>query len=616
MAWLCGYAAIQVSFLYLTDGTRIQIKYIMDKDLYIKVHKQGYSPSNLIYEGNVFNISSTKCNFYIYFQNELDNKLYKLHYDWNIEIREVSKKRRIVMEEKNAFEKTMSMVNELFSKIFAYNCKLLKLCNDENYNPTFAEIFDFYITSNAMSFLKNFYCQFIESPGILLNGRCIIEGLAIKAAYENKTINNINVELLKKQDAIIEYRQYKKFKEIMAIVSIPDETKNKYEEAVNYYKTTLKTFTDKEVDSIINSQIPFLCNPKMTYRKLIEDNLGKEMAEYYSVLSIFIHPRSNEMINMDLHTTLLLDIVMLINEVYGSLPGGDININYLLYFITHDKDAEMFNDLIKAECTQMEIIQADFKKNFGDNYTSDTFHMISMLIQEMMFDTIFGMTEQVKSKFKVMLELLASYHEVYLVQEDVENSFRLLQYHEDASISRSCNDRNGLDEVLKKAYVYYKKKYPNGVDFEQFSHKYVSNVGFTIDEDGNVKTINQLVNSLCNLFEDSVSGIKTSDVLKLNYVEAQMLSHANGYMWYANSGAWGNTFNVYTNINRLISYICIYMSNIYKNGYKETKEYKDKKTSNVLKHAGIFIRDNNKSIAEILYKKESFLYETITFPIE
>ena len=74
----------------LPDGTRIHIQYIMDKDLYIKVYKEGYSPSNLIYEGKVFNIKGVKNDFYLYFQNKSDGKLYKLHYDWNIEIREAS----------------------------------------------------------------------------------------------------------------------------------------------------------------------------------------------------------------------------------------------------------------------------------------------------------------------------------------------------------------------------------------------------------------------------------------------------------------------------------------------------------------------------------------------
>lgn len=30
----------------------------------------------------------------------------------------------------------------------------------------------------------------------------------------------------------------------------------------------------------------------------------------------------------------------------------------------------------------------------------------------------------------------------------------------------------------------------------------------------------------------------------LDYVESQMISHANGYLWYANSGSWGDIVNI------------------------------------------------------------------------
>lgn len=33
--------------------------------------------------------------------------------------------------------------------------------------------------------------------------------------------------------------------------------------------------------------------------------------------------------------------------------------------------------------------------------------------------------------------------------------------------------------------------------------------------------------------------------MKIDYVESQMISHANGYMWFANSGAWMDTYNIF-----------------------------------------------------------------------
>ena len=44
----------------------------------------------VVLKGNVFNISGQKGNFYIWFQNESDNKLYKLNYNFNIIINEVN----------------------------------------------------------------------------------------------------------------------------------------------------------------------------------------------------------------------------------------------------------------------------------------------------------------------------------------------------------------------------------------------------------------------------------------------------------------------------------------------------------------------------------------------
>lgn len=512
---------------------------------------------------------------------------------------------------KEIFDKVMNEANTLFGKLFEYNNKLLKLCNDKTYTPSFDEVFDFYLTSHSMTFIKNFYFNHIEGPGILLNARCILEGLALKKAYKDGDIDEFNIELLKRQDSLIEHKQYKKFKELMEYVTIPEEKQKEYEEAVKFYKETLSSYSDEEIEKIMNSQIPFLCNPKMNYHQLIEEHLGKETADYYSMLSILIHPTSNEVNNVEFHTFILLDTFNWIKNIYSFLPDGQIDLRqYAYFYIFSSKDAEKFRDSILEECTQMEQVQADFVKNFGNNYVSDTFHMVSMLIQEMMFDAVFGFNEQVKCKWKVMIELLASFYEVYLNQDDVENTYRMLQYHEDVAIARAFHQDDDAKENIDKAFKHYQKKYPNGIDYDQFTHKYVSTLGYTVDEKGKVKNLTQLVNQLCNLFDDDkATGLNSKDVLKLNYVESQMMSHANGYMWFANSGAWGDALSVFMNANQVISFICFYMSNIYKDGYEQTKLYKDKKTCNVLKKAGTFIRDNTGRIRELLLKKDANLYK-------
>lgn len=512
------------------------------------------------------------------------------------------------MEGKEIFERVMNESNELFGKIFDYNSILLERCNDSSYEPSYEEIFDFYITSHAMTFLKNFYYSYIEAPSIFLNARCIIEGLALKEAFRSNYFDEFNLEFLKKQDALIEYKQYKKFKEIYENFLIPDELKEKYDESYEFYKKTLCSTSEADLKKIVNSQIPFVCDPKLSYRQIIEDNLGSDFAMRYSLISTIIHPTSNEKLTTKGDTFTLLNTFELLKREYSKLPRSQGDLRTLSMFIFSSKDAEKFNDLIKAECTQLENIQHDFEKNFGNNYVSDTFHTISMSIQEMMFDSVFGFSEQVKSKWKTLVELLSGFYEVYLNNDDVDNSYRMLQYHEDVSIARSVKNEEEEDKALNKAYEHYKKKYPNGVDFDCFKHKFIMTSGFTIDEEGKVKSLTQLVNQLADLFDNEDTNVSYSDAIKLNYVEAQMISHANGYLWFANSGAWGDTNGLFYMFNSIMSFICFYLSNIYKDGYEETKQYKDKKTSNICKQAGKFIRDNTVELSKVLARKNGSLF--------
>lgn len=511
------------------------------------------------------------------------------------------------MEKSNGLEKLRLDLSDLFGRVFKYNTELLYKCNDHDYEPTFEEIFDFYITSHAMTFLKNFYYNYIESPAMLLNIRCIYEGIAIKAAYEAQKLNELNLELLKKQDALIEYNEYKNFSDIYESFMIPKDIEEKYNDAVSFYKDKLCSLSDEEVKKIVNSSIPFLCNSKISYHQIICENLGEDAARYYSLLSVLIHPNSNNSLSNDMLIHISMNAFLLLKVQYKDLPIGDGNLKYYEMILLTSADADEFSNLIKAECAQFEKIENEFKDRFDQNYVTDTFFKISMTIQEMMLDTIFSLTEQVKGKWKVMLELLAGFYEVYLNNDNVPDSFKLLEYYTEISKRRTCEDEEEVNRLLDLAYKTYINKYPNGIDFNKFSSKFTLTCGFTIDEEGKVKSITKLVNQLCDLFDEDVNGFKSSNVLKLNYVEAQMVSHANGYLWYANTGAWADVYGVFTSFNCLITFICMNMSESFKKAYAHTKDYKDKKTSNVLKQAAKFIKNNTKALCESLMKRDGVM---------
>ena len=49
----------------------------------------------------------------------------------------------------------------------------------------------------------------------------------------------------------------------------------------------------------------------------------------------------------------------------------------------------------------------------------------------------------------------------------------------------------------------------------------------------------------------------------LDYMESQMLSHANGYMWFANRGAFNDTNNVFIGIDVCLVSIIEKLYNIF-----------------------------------------------------
>lgn len=504
------------------------------------------------------------------------------------------------MDDKNLFDDLLKDVEELFGKVFSYNCKLLELCNKENYEPNYVEVFDFYITSNAMSLLKNFKYEYVESQGILLNARCVIEGLAVKEAFKKGRFDSTNFELLKRQCALIEYNQYKKFKDCYDFFLIPGELEKEYKESYDFFKKNLKSVSDKELKEIARSQAPFACNPKLSFKSIVEENLGESWAVRYAFLSSLIHPTSNAFETDKGIIFMLMDVIKLIKDEYDDMQDG-FSLRALGGMVFASPEALQMIESVKSECTDIENVMADFNKNFGRNYVSDTFHKISMTIQEMTFDMIFGLREQVKSKWKVLIETLAGFYESYLREKYVNDSFNLLQAHDNFNVYCLFGTKENKDKSLSESYDIYKAKFSNGIDFTEFSKKFESTTGYTIDESGKTKSLTYLVNQLADVFKTDEK-INSADMIKMNYVEAQMMSHANGYMWFANTGAWADVNNMYGIFNQIMCYICFCMSGIYKGFYEERNEYKYKKTSNILKSAGNHIRDNTKNIYRILAK--------------
>ena len=129
-----------------------------------------------------------------------------------------------------------------------------------------------------------------------------------------------------------------------------------------------------------------------------------------------------------------------------------------------------------------------------------------------------------------------------------------------------------------KAYELYLKIYPNGCSKENFDKSIVRTTGYTIDEKGCTLSLTKMVNTfLSNSF--SQFGECFIEPVKLDYVESQMLSHANGYMWFANTGAWADVFNLFKATDLIVIEILSKVQNVFElhreieESKKQTEEY-------------------------------------------
>ena len=113
---------------------------------------------------------------------------------------------------------------------------------------------------------------------------------------------------------------------------------------------------------------------------------------------------------------------------------------------------------------------------------------------------------------------------------------------------------------------------------------------------------------MADLFKEDGKGISNGHSIKLHYAESQMVSHANGYLWYANTGAWSDVNGLFYLFNQIMYTLCLGMSKLFEDSYEETNRESDKETSEVLKKAGESILFNTKNLFNSLSKRTGALF--------
>ena len=468
--------------------------------------------------------------------------------------------------------------NEFWGRLFKYNLSLLKKSEKEQDfgKESFENIIDFYLTSQAQALIKGILLQQNNSPGTLLAARCFLEGLAIKKKYKRGEISELQIELLRQQVFIIEYNHYKNFSDIAEVVLFSENLEKNYKVAVELFQEKLTDrFSRKQIKEIVKSDIPFLCDPRTNYRKLIAENLGEDYARLYGIYSQAIHPSTNDFYYLKfIEDTLPLVMEEVLKE-YRMLDPADLTFYAYKAGIYSSDIAQEYEGLIEKECKVLNGISEVFNRFFPKSYVSDTLRSISLTLQDVCSDKLLGLSESAKSKWKVILDCFSAFHFVYVKCFPEEEHYKLLEEH--TAIQMMRNLEKDFSDESKKAYTIYKEIYPNGVDFVSFKNGFLTTSGYTIDEMGQSQSLTKLVKEFLKKMPHSEDPVKALDRhLMLNYVESQMVSHANGYLWYANAGSFCDINNTIMGTDICLTYLLktILVAFQMHRSIEKSKEYK------------------------------------------
>lgn len=126
-----------------------------------------------------------------------------------------------------------------------------------------------------------------------------------------------------------------------------------------------------------------------------------------------------------------------------------------------------------------------------------------------------GLTEQTKCKWKVLLELCATFDYMYVKFFGEELRYRLLDLHGQVQELRNINKEYDLGE----AYQVYYQIYKYHCDRDKFNENFKQPLGYLIDQKGSVPSLTKVVCEFIKKFENkNESCISGERAMLLDYI--------------------------------------------------------------------------------------------------
>lgn len=451
----------------------------------------------------------------------------------------------------------------LFNACIALNDYILE--KEKNNDLDFIDHYMFQATSYVISILhddlmikENSFCKcFIY--------RSLIEVVSIMNMYMVGDITEDAKELINNYNYIVEYSTYRKYKSILEGKQfLFEQIKNNFTDAKSIYRKALDDINSDEFKKLVNSKVPFL-GENYSFDALVQKYFN-DLYEYYRILSVMIHPNDvNLTIDLPgqldfevLEANLFLPIMESMEKYYinAKLPKSKLLREEVAY-ISGNPLNNAYMNLATSQKQALFDLADMIEKKYNHNTQSELFRELGRSIVSISLDKTFGFTEIVKAKFKVIIEMIALNYYIATLPHFEENAYlaELLTKHTRIKLMEIY----GIDtkEKLKDAYECYLNSGDN-ISFEDFKIKFSSSLGFISEQTSIAKLVYKFIDDIT----------ANNEVMKAHrrmlYDESQNLSHANGYMIVANSGA----FMEYSTVTTFVDESVDFLIELYYNHYK------------------------------------------------
>ena len=429
------------------------------------------------------------------------------------------------------------------------------LAKEENDDLRFIDHYMFQATSYVISILHDDIMRNVNSYCKSFLYRSLIENIAIINMYMAGDITEDAKELINNYNYIIEFNTYRKYKDVLEGKQFYfDQMRENFSKAKEIYRDALDNINSEEFRRLINSKAPFL-GENYSFDKLVQKYCS-DLYQYYRVFSVMVHP-NDLVLTIDLHQN--IDYKFMQSKLYRTMVVA-VEKYYSNEKITSNKTLRQEMTIVSSDplnnaylnmATEQKKILYGLAKmiedKYGNNMQSETYSELGNSIESIAIDKTFGFNEIVKSKFKMVIEMIALEYYIASIPHDIDNIYltQLISKHTRIKLMEIY----GIDttEKWKDAYNCYLKSGDN-ISFEDFKIKFSSMLGFIPESTS--------ISKLVYTFIDKITEDETFRAhRRMLYDEAQNLSHANGYMIIANSGAFMEYSTVTTFLDSSIEYL-------------------------------------------------------------